>query len=221
MNHTLVTGGRVDFWTAPVLVDGGGELGVEEVGLEAVWCAGVWVLVEVLGAAAGGVAWGLTGGGWTGAAAGCAAAWLCARAASEAISRGRRPLAREACGAGPIAAPTATPITSIVAASAALARVEGRRRALGAVAEGDADGAGVPAGGLGVWGVSVIVERGGRRLARLKAAVRNFFVQGPAPNGPHRGSSSRTKQFRTNYLIRIESIGIMICSALGVVKRAV
>jgi hypothetical protein len=52
-----------------------------------------------------------------------------ARAAIEGASMGRGEPANEALGAGPIAAPTATPMASIPAASAALARSEGRRGA--------------------------------------------------------------------------------------------
>jgi hypothetical protein len=175
ISQTLVTAGRVVFLAPPVFVgagvDGDGELGVGEVEFEDVWCAGVFLLAGALGVAVAGVAWGLTGGGCTGAVLACAAAWLCARAASEAINRGSRPLAREAWGAGPIAAPTATPITSIVAASAALARVEGSRRTRGC-----ACAAGGSPGESGVWGVSVIVGCGVQRLRRLKDAAPNLFA---------------------------------------------
>ena len=158
-------------------MEGAGELGVEEAGVEAVWCAGVFLLAGALGVAVAGVAWGLTGGGCAGAVLACAAAWLCARAASEAINRGRRPLAREAWGAGPIAAPTATPITSIVAASEALARVEGSRRTRGcACARGGAGAAGGSPGDSGVWGVSVIVGCGVQTSSATQRCGPNLFA---------------------------------------------
>jgi hypothetical protein len=73
-----------------------------------------------------GVASAATGGGWTGATALCAAL-LAAMRASELISTGRLGPARDGLGAGPIAAPTATPKASIPVANIAVAREEGRR----------------------------------------------------------------------------------------------
>ena len=71
-----------------------------------------------------GVASAVIAGGWTLAAV-ARAARAAAPRASEAISSGRLGLACEGVGAGPIAAPTATPIPSIAAASAAVTRAEG------------------------------------------------------------------------------------------------
>ena len=70
--------------------------------------------------------------------------------------------ASEVLGAGPIAAPTATPRASIPAASIAMARGEGRRGGPGARGEGRPGGpgelggpGGLGAGGVGVSGVVV------------------------------------------------------------------
>ena len=57
-----------------------------------------------------------------------AAALADAARASVASSPGRLELACDGLGAGPIAAPTATPIPSIAAASAAVTRAEGARK---------------------------------------------------------------------------------------------
>jgi hypothetical protein len=73
--------------------------------------------------AAAGVACRLTGGGWT--AAGLELSLGCA--VSVGSSGSSWPRANEELGAGPIAAPTATPIASIAAASAAVIRAEGMR----------------------------------------------------------------------------------------------
>jgi hypothetical protein len=96
-----------------------------------------------------GVASALTDGGWTGLTALCAAL-LAAIRASELISTGRLGPARDALGAGPIAAPTATPRASIPAASIAVAREEGRRGGpLGAGGVGVSGGLGNGQPGLG------------------------------------------------------------------------
>ncbi len=104
------------------------------------------VLAPVDGTA--GVAWGATGGG---SAAVVAPAWppvpAVARAAIDGSSSGMRSPASDALGAGPIAAPTATPMASIAAASAAATRTEGNRGTPGA-------GAGR---GVGVSGVLPIL----------------------------------------------------------------
>lgn len=71
----------------------------------------------------------MTGGGATGAVLVRAPEPVAARAAIEGASTGMGEPANEELGAGPIAAPTATPMASIPAASAALARSEGRRGA--------------------------------------------------------------------------------------------
>jgi hypothetical protein len=78
-----------------------------------------------------GVASAVTGGGWTAPVALCAALVAAIRA-SELISTGRLELARDELGAGPIAAPTAAPRTSIPAAKAVVTRSEGRRGTPGA-----------------------------------------------------------------------------------------
>ncbi len=69
----------------------------------------------------------LGGGGCTAAAVASAARALAARD-SDSISSGRLGSAWEGLGAGPIAAPAATPIASIAAASAAVARAGGARK---------------------------------------------------------------------------------------------
>jgi hypothetical protein len=71
-----------------------------------------------------GVASATIAGGCAAAALACAARAAAPRA-SDAISSGRLGLASDGVGAGPIAAPTATPIPSIAAASAAVTRAEG------------------------------------------------------------------------------------------------
>ena len=75
-------------------------------------------------------------------------------AAIAGSSSGMRSPASEVSGAGPIAAPTATPIASIPAASAAATRVEGRRG--GPLGSG---GVGV-SGGIGTCGWFGLVEVG-------------------------------------------------------------
>ena len=71
---------------------------------------------------AGGVACGVAAGGWTVLAG-------LARAPTNDGSRGASwPTAKEALGAGPIAAPTATPSASIAAARAAVTRGDGARK---------------------------------------------------------------------------------------------
>jgi hypothetical protein len=89
-------------------------------------CAAALVLAPVF---AGGVAWGVTGGGAMAEVLVWAPEPAVARAAIEGASMGMGEPANEVLGAGPIAAPTATPMASIPAARAALARSEGRRGA--------------------------------------------------------------------------------------------
>lgn len=140
------------------------------------------MLAGALGVVAAGVSWVLAGGGCTAAALACRLASALAFAASEAISAGRRWLAKEACGAGAIAAPTATPMASIAAARTALARVEGRRRARAGGGTGGARGAGGVSALEGFSGVSVIGGAEVQSLTELEVAVRKFFRQGFAPN---------------------------------------
>jgi hypothetical protein len=89
-------------------------------------CAMALVLAPVL---AGGVACGVTGSGAVAEVLVWAPEPAAARAAIEGASMGMGEPANEVLGAGPIAAPTATPMASIPAARAALARSEGRRGA--------------------------------------------------------------------------------------------
>jgi hypothetical protein len=74
-----------------------------------------------------GVASGVTAGGCTDAVA-ASAARAAALLAKDASSSGRLGSAWEGVGAGPIAAPTATPMPSIAAASAAVTRADGARK---------------------------------------------------------------------------------------------
>jgi hypothetical protein len=71
----------------------------------------------------------VTGGGATGAVLAWAPEPAAARATIEGVSMGMGEPSKEALGAGPIAAPTATPMASIPAVRAALVRSEGRRGA--------------------------------------------------------------------------------------------
>jgi hypothetical protein len=101
--------------------DAAGALSLEPV--EA--CAPVLVPAPApaLDALAGsGVGCGVAGGGWT------AVAGLEPAATSDGSSGVSSPTANDALGAGPIAAPTATPIASIAAASAAVTRGDGARK---------------------------------------------------------------------------------------------
>jgi len=144
-------------------------------------------LVVVAGVSVVGVSCALTGGGCTAAALACLLASARAFAASDAISAGRRWLAKEACGAGAIAAPTATPMASIAAARTALARVEGRRR----TRAGDGTRGGAAARGASAWegfsGVSVIVDATVQSFTKLRVVVRNLFRQDSAPNALRSG----------------------------------
>jgi hypothetical protein len=131
ISHTLVTGGSVLGLVVLVGVVGVGvvvfdvEIGVDGADDELPFTVRLRSRRRLFLV---GVASALTGGGWTGATVLCAALLVAIRA-SELISTGRLELARDALGAGPIAAPTATPRTSIPAASVAMAREEGRREA--------------------------------------------------------------------------------------------
>jgi hypothetical protein len=175
ISHTLVTGGSV----APVApVDpvgaGAGALGEVVLGAEEVFDELFVEELLVVGGAvwvvAAGVSCGLTGGGCTAAVLACLLASVLTFAASEAISAGSCWLAREAGGAGAIAAPTATPMPSIAAARTALARIEGRRR----TGARDGAGAGIGAGGAsaleGFSGVSVIVGTEVQSVTKLRVA---------------------------------------------------
>ena len=144
--------------------DGSDALGGEEVGEEAPVEDEVdfAVLAGVLEAGTADGAWGAAGG-WTAALPARPLPAPCARAASEASSRGRRWAisaglpAKEASGAGPIAAPTATPRASITVASTALARADGKRSTLaGADTGGDVGAGDAAVGDVGVWGVLTI-----------------------------------------------------------------
>jgi hypothetical protein len=74
-----------------------------------------------------GVASATTAGGCTDAAVACASLAAALRA-KVSSSSGRFVAAWEGVGAGPIAAPTATPTPSIAAASAAVTRADGARK---------------------------------------------------------------------------------------------
>jgi hypothetical protein len=119
-----VTGGSICWWVAPAGGGGAASSPAGEAGAEGVVAVGVGVTVAALelriagtaGAASGGGAALVAGGGLAGLAA----------AISEGSSDGRREtFANEVLGAGPIAAPTATPVASIATASAAATRGEG------------------------------------------------------------------------------------------------
>jgi hypothetical protein len=120
-----------------------------------------------------GVVWDVTGGGWT---AVVMLGWAPVPAVSAAIdgsNSGMRSPANEVLGAGPIAAPMATPSASIPAVRTAVARGEGRRGGLGV-------------GGVGVSGVVVNclgwveVGRFLHKLAYLDRANEDYgrFIQG-------------------------------------------
>ncbi len=135
-------------------VDGDEGAGVDdELGELAALEGALEPLLEVV--AGGGVAWAVTAGG--GAAREVALGLE--RAGSIVSSSGTREApAREASGAGPMAAPTATPTASIAAASIALARLDGRRTALPGGRAGFAGGAGDGwVGAVGVSGMSAMV----------------------------------------------------------------
>ena len=146
ISHTLVTGGSVVcFSPLPALVVGVSGvfvvLGVgvgDAVALDGAFDFVAWVLAPdddlpepVLADVTAGVACGVTGGGWTVALLALVGAPRLAIAAMELSTSGMRSPASEVSGAGPIAAPTATPIASIPAASAAATRGEGRRGGAG------------------------------------------------------------------------------------------
>ena len=146
ISHTLVTGGSVLALPLPAGV-GVGE-GVASAGalvseLGAVVLAGSCVAATLLCLrrclAGAGVAVSATGGGCTLAAP--VVLWRAAAPtpsirSSTGNGRPDDP-AKEALGAGPIAAPTATPIASITAASAAVTRGEGASRGGLPAREGD------------------------------------------------------------------------------------
>ena len=128
ISQTWVIGGSVVVWPLLVLVgvvDEGVGVSEEDVGDVAVLSGVVLdALMPALDSAvAGGVACGVTAGGWTAVVLDLAPAPL-----SDGSRGTSWPTAKEALGAGPIAAPTATPIASIAAASAAVTRGEGARR---------------------------------------------------------------------------------------------
>jgi hypothetical protein len=74
-----------------------------------------------------GVAWSVTGGGWTVVGTLACSPPPAASAAIDGSNRGMRSPASEVLGAGPIAAPMATPRASIPAAKAVATRSDGRR----------------------------------------------------------------------------------------------
>jgi len=146
INHTLVVGGSLICPPPlPGVVVGGLDVCGAGVGEETVLDGGFDLVDRVVASltplaladVTAGVAWGVTGGGWTVVVA---LVWApvpaAARAAIDGSNSGMRSPAREALGAGPIAAPAATPRASIPAASAAVARGEGRRGTPGAVGVG-------------------------------------------------------------------------------------
>jgi hypothetical protein len=129
MSQTFVTGGRVERCLA---LAGAGVASSEvdelEPGVAAApeGAAGGFAALAARDSV-GGEGLGRTGGAVAPVGGGLVLAWPAA-AISEGSSSGRRDApAKEALGAGPIAAPTATPIASIPPASAALMRGEGVR----------------------------------------------------------------------------------------------
>jgi hypothetical protein len=166
ISHTFVTGGRTDLEPPPAGA-GAGVAGVEDSGVagELGELAALEEALEALldAVAGAGVACAVTAGGGVVVEVGVGLE----RARSIGSSSGTREApAREASGAGPIAAPTAMPTASIAAARIALARLDGRRTALPGGGAGVADGAGGgPVGGVGVSGISVIACRQARDMA--------------------------------------------------------
>lgn len=180
INQTFVIGGSVVVLALAVLV-GVVEAGVVASGVEVVVVLGVSCVLALLPARERfflvGVASGVTGGGWTAAVVLCAALVAAIRA-SEESSTGRLELASEGLGAGPIAAPTATPRASIPAASMALTRSEGRRSARVAGAAGTSD---APAGDAGLVADVESVESAGG--AWVSGGVVIYLGQGRTETG--------------------------------------
>jgi hypothetical protein len=75
------------------------------------------------------------------------------------------PPANDASGAGPIAAPTATPMPSMTVASTALARTEGNRSARGGEGGGGGGGGELSLGGVSGIGLAAVSSGRGRVYA--------------------------------------------------------
>jgi hypothetical protein len=187
----LVTGGSLAALGVPVEV-GVGE-GVVSAGvlvseLGAVVLAGSCAAATLLclrrRLAGAGVAVSATGGGWTlpVVVLGCLAVPTPSIRSSTGSGRPDDP-AKEALGAGPIAAPTATPIASITAASAAVTRSEGARRGGLPVLEGDSRlprvGFGSSGGDFGCSGVLSMVSEVpdfSNKIANLDQVYRDMLL---------------------------------------------
>jgi phosphate transport system substrate-binding protein len=128
-----------------------------------------------------------------------------ARPSKVASSPGSSVRAKDDCGAGPIAAPIATPPPSVPAAAAAVTRLEGRRRT-----PSRAGGGGDPSGAGGVgfgepWldALSVVLMLGGLSLAkRTRPARRPIFDRSPGQ-----------PTILINFPIQTQFIEIMLFSA--------
>jgi hypothetical protein len=150
ISHTCVTGATAIGPPAPSEPLGAeGETGADSGGAEGcvsdgVALAGAGELAGGVGefelAAGDGVAAGVTGGGWTGA---CRPTPAASSGGSSCPSPAAP--AKDVLGAGPIAAPTATPIASMTPARAAVTRGESERRTVFGALAGTGAGAGAPA----------------------------------------------------------------------------